>query len=159
MVEPKDIKKYVKIMEDCNLTELEVEEEGFKVKLKRSDPKNPAIVEEKVVGSSRSVKQSPAESKTEEINPDQGVKPEAKKNLHFIRSPIVGTFYRAPSPGANPFVKEGDNIDIGSVLCVIEAMKVMNELKTDRKGKIHKVLVKDAQLVEFDQPLFELEAE
>ncbi len=78
--------------------------------------------------------------------------------LDSIVSPMVGTFYRAPAPGSEPFVSVGDRVKIGEVLCVIEAMKLMNEIEADRSGIIRKVLVEDSQPVEFGQPLFLVES-
>jgi acetyl-CoA carboxylase biotin carboxyl carrier protein len=74
--------------------------------------------------------------------------------LHTVRSPIVGTFYRAPSPGAKTFVKVGDSVEVGQVLCIIEAMKLMNEIESDMAGEIVKVLAENSQPVEYGQPLF-----
>jgi acetyl-CoA carboxylase biotin carboxyl carrier protein len=74
--------------------------------------------------------------------------------LHEIKSPIVGTFYRAPAPDADSYVQVGDNISVGSVLCIVEAMKLMNEIESDVSGKIVKVLVENGKPVEYNQPLF-----
>ncbi|MBN2185518.1 MAG: acetyl-CoA carboxylase biotin carboxyl carrier protein [Candidatus Krumholzibacteriota bacterium] len=79
------------------------------------------------------------------------------QNFEQIVSPMVGTFYLAPGPGAEPFVKVGQYVEIGQTVCVIEAMKLMNEIESDKKGKICKVLVKDSRPVEFGQPLFLVE--
>jgi acetyl-CoA carboxylase biotin carboxyl carrier protein len=73
---------------------------------------------------------------------------------HVVKAPIVGTFYRAPSPDADPFVEEGDTVGDGDVLCIIEAMKLMNEIECETSGTIKEILVEDAEPVEFDQPLF-----
>jgi len=73
---------------------------------------------------------------------------------HVVKAPIVGTFYRAPSPDADPFVEEGDTVGEGDVLCIIEAMKLMNEIECETSGTIKEILVEDAEPVEFDQPLF-----
>lgn len=82
---------------------------------------------------------------------------ERQPNYHIIKSPLVGTFYRAPSPGAPPFVEEGDKVSKGQVLCIIEALKVMNEIESDVDGKIVKVLVENGQPVEYGQELFYIE--
>jgi acetyl-CoA carboxylase biotin carboxyl carrier protein len=82
------------------------------------------------------------------------VKEEKKDNLHEIHSPIVGTFYRAPAPDADPYVQVGDSISSGSVLCIVEAMKLMNEIESDVNGKIVKILVENGKPVEYNQPLF-----
>jgi len=81
-------------------------------------------------------------------------KKESEDNYYQIRSPMVGTFYRSPSPGAEPYVKEGDIVKKGQVLCIIEAMKVMNEIESDVTGRIVKVLVENGKPVEYNQPLF-----
>ncbi len=74
--------------------------------------------------------------------------------VHVVKSPIVGTFYDAPSPGAEPFVKVGDSVEVGQVLCIIEAMKLMNEIETDVSGEVMRILVENAQPVEYGEPLF-----
>jgi acetyl-CoA carboxylase biotin carboxyl carrier protein len=81
-------------------------------------------------------------------------KAEEEKHLHVIKSPLVGTFYRSPSPGAPPFVEVGDIVSPGQVLCIIEALKVMNEIESDVRGKIVKILVENGETVEYGQPLF-----
>jgi acetyl-CoA carboxylase biotin carboxyl carrier protein len=78
----------------------------------------------------------------------------AEEELHTVKSPIVGTFYEAPGPGALPFVKPGDQVAAGQVLCIIEAMKLMNEIESDASGEVVKVLVSNGQPVEYGQPLF-----
>ena len=78
----------------------------------------------------------------------------AEEELHTVKSPIVGTFYEAPGPGALPFVKPGDQVAAGQVLCIIEAMKLMNEIESDKSGEVVKVLVSNGQPVEYGQPLF-----
>jgi acetyl-CoA carboxylase biotin carboxyl carrier protein len=78
----------------------------------------------------------------------------AEENLHIVKSPIVGTFYEAPSPGAPPFVKAGDAVEIGQVLCIVEAMKLLNEIESDIAGEIVKKLVSNGQPIEYGQELF-----
>ncbi|NPA53094.1 MAG: acetyl-CoA carboxylase biotin carboxyl carrier protein [Aquificae bacterium] len=85
------------------------------------------------------------------------IETKAEKKYHVIKSPLVGTFYRAPSPGAPPFVEEGDIVSKGQVLCIIEALKVMNEIESDVNGKIVKILVENGQPVEYGQELFYIE--
>ncbi|HEV2221453.1 MAG TPA: acetyl-CoA carboxylase biotin carboxyl carrier protein, partial [Candidatus Acidoferrales bacterium] len=88
--------------------------------------------------------------------PDQsGSAPEPiDENLHVIKSPIVGTFYSSPTPGADPFVRPGDHVDAGRVLCIIEAMKLMNEIEADVAGEVMRVFVENGQPVEYGEPLF-----
>jgi acetyl-CoA carboxylase biotin carboxyl carrier protein len=83
--------------------------------------------------------------------------PEDNAKFLTIKSPMVGTFYRSPNPEKGPFVKIGDSVDAGTTVCIIEAMKLFNEIESDVKGKIVKVLVEDASPVEYDQPLFLVE--
>lgn len=82
---------------------------------------------------------------------------ETAEEEHVVKAPIVGTFYRAPSPDADPFVEVGDSVSEGDVLCIIEAMKLMNEIECETAGTIQEILVEDAEPVEFDQPLFVIE--
>ena len=83
---------------------------------------------------------------------------ESDSSLHVIKSPIVGTFYRAPAPDADAYVQVGDTVSAGSVLCIIEAMKLMNEIESDVEGKIVKILVENGKPVEYNQPLFMIQA-
>ncbi len=144
------IKKLVKIVNTSDITDLEVEEEGFKVKIAKkvrgfhggSKPHvvlPPAFADEEVE-TSTSGKEKSSEEKAE--------------TRHEIRSPIVGTFYRAPAPDADPYVQVGDIVTKGSVLCIVEAMKLMNEIESDIDGRIVKILVDNGKPVEFNQPLF-----
>jgi len=94
-----------------------------------------------------------AENGTAEAEDETG----AAAEEHVVKAPIVGTFYRAPSPDSDPFVEEGDSVEEGDVLCIIEAMKLMNEIECETSGTIKEILVEDAEPVEFDQPLFVLE--
>ncbi|MFP3159337.1 MAG: acetyl-CoA carboxylase biotin carboxyl carrier protein [Hydrogenobaculum sp.] len=86
----------------------------------------------------------------------QAAKEEQKSNYHVITSPLVGTFYRAPSPDAPPFVEVGDIVSPGQTLCIIEALKVMNEIESDVRGRIENILVENGEVVEYGQPLFEI---
>ena len=95
---------------------------------------------------------------TQATSSDEGKKDTGKK-YHEIRSPIVGTFYRAPSPGAPPFVEKGDRVKKGQVLCIVEAMKVMNEIESDVDGTVVDILVENAQPVEYNQVLFLIDTE
>ena len=88
--------------------------------------------------------------------PSQGEAGEAEGEVELVRSPVVGTFWRRPAPGEDPFVEVGDRVEPGQVLCIVEAMKVMNEVRADRAGLIEEVLVEEGQPVEYGQPLFRL---
>ncbi|MEI7905451.1 MAG: acetyl-CoA carboxylase biotin carboxyl carrier protein [Candidatus Firestonebacteria bacterium] len=150
----KEIKELIELLKDNEITELEIEREGVKIKLKKGSNNlvTHSIVSAPPLAPHAPVQISaPAASKKEE-------KPAEKKIEGItINSPMVGTFYKSPAPDAAAFVKEGDSIAEGKTVCIIEAMKLMNEIKSEVKGKIVKILVENGQPVEFGQPLFLVE--
>jgi len=132
------LKKFIEFMNEHSLCELEIEEEGSRIRLKKFSQEQPVIVSH--------------------IAPQVMEEKEAKKEVGLeIKSPMVGTFYRAPSPGAKPYVEMGDIIKPGDVICILEAMKLMNEIKAEMGGKVTEILVENGQPVEFGQTLFALE--
>jgi acetyl-CoA carboxylase biotin carboxyl carrier protein len=143
------IRKLVKLVDSSEITDLEIEEDGLRVKIAKKIRGVKAVTQPQMLPSSYPVMQNAAEPTVA-----VPVKEETKENLHEIRSPIVGTFYRAPAPDADPYVQVGDNISAGSVLCIVEAMKLMNEIESDVSGKILKILVENGKPVEYNQPLF-----
>ena len=145
----KQIKELVELMNDNDLTEVEVEQEGMKVKLM----KRPHGVIEQVVTAVPQAR-SAAPAAEAPAKPQEG----EKKNLKEIKSPMVGTFYRAPSPDADAYVEVGDVVKKGDVLCIVEAMKLMNEVKAEFGGKIVEIVAENAEPVEYGQPLFLVEA-
>ncbi|HEX9253255.1 MAG TPA: acetyl-CoA carboxylase biotin carboxyl carrier protein [Ignavibacteriaceae bacterium] len=144
------IKKLIKILESSEVTDLEIEENGTRVKLAKKVRVTQAV----------SYTQAPAASSVSQQISESGSKTEDKKlvdenaGMHEIKSPIVGTFYRAPAPDADSYVQVGDTVSAGSVLCIVEAMKLMNEIESDVSGKIVKILVENGKPVEYNQPLF-----
>jgi acetyl-CoA carboxylase biotin carboxyl carrier protein len=142
----KEIKEMINLMNENGLVELEIEKDGTRIKLRKTGSgqegfSGPIVVERQKV--SEAPLKEPAEKtsvKTTEI-----------------KSPMVGTFYRAPAPEAPPYVEAGQIIESGQVICVIEAMKLMNEIKSEVKGKILEILVDNAEPVEFGQPMFLIE--
>lgn len=149
----KEIKEMIILMNENNLSELEIEKEGMRVKLKKgplsSAPEGlpaPIFIEREKI--------PPSEARIPESGPKEA---SPGKNKNEIKSPMVGTFYRAPSPEAPPFVQANQEIEPGQVICIIEAMKLMNEIKSEVKGKILEILVDNAEPVEFGQPLFLIE--
>ncbi len=150
----KEIKEMIKLMNDNNLTELELEREGLKIRLRRGGTAigggAPNIVIERASQSDPNLLYNapaqPAQPKPTEKSP--GVE---------VKAPMVGTFYRAPSPDAAPFVEIGSDVEIGQVICIIEAMKLMNEIKSEVKGKVKEILIDNGDPIEFGQVLFRIE--
>ena len=146
------IKKLVKLVDTSEITDLEIEEEGFKVKIAKKVRafKDSGYQPQVVLGQPQAAAPAKEEASAEEKSKAK----EQPSNLHEIKSPIVGTFYRAPAPDADSYVQVGDTVSTGSVLCIIEAMKLMNEIESDINGKIVKILVENGKPVEYNQPLF-----
>ena len=146
----KEIREMINLMNENNLSELEIEKDGMRIKLKRSAPQAqeaaaaPIFIERE--------KYPQAEAAQAQLRLE-----ESAANRIEIKSPMVGTFYRAPSPEAPPFVQLNQDIEPGQVICIIEAMKLMNEIKSEAKGKILEILVDNAEPVEFGQALFLIE--
>ena len=131
------IKDLIKLMEDHDLTAFELEDSGFKVRLEKG-------------GNQEQIVAAPQPVVAEEKAPEKIVAEDTEE----ISSPMVGTFYKSPSPDADAYVKVGDSVVEGTVICIIEAMKVMNQIKADKSGVIQRILVDDATPVEFGQGLF-----
>ncbi len=146
----KEIKEMISLMNENNLSEFELEKQGLKIRLKKGGE---GIAEKTVESTAPKPSLSAPYAQAE-----QAAAPPASKTIE-IKSPMVGTFYSAPSPDAPPFVKTGDRIEVGQVVCIIEAMKLMNEIKSDVKGKIVSAMVENADPVEFGQALFLVEPE
>jgi len=146
----KEIKEIITLMNENNLNEIEIEREGLKLKLKKSAD---GVV---AVGSTHyAVESLPAPKAPAPVLPSAASGPaDSSKENKDIKSPMVGTFYRAPSPEAAAFVEVGQTIEIGQVVCIVEAMKLMNEIKSEVRGKIVEVAVQNAEPVEFGQTLF-----
>ncbi len=141
------LKELLRILNSSSLTKFELKTKDFELKVEKEPPK---IVEAAVQPSELKAE----DFKTEKILPPAEDVETPEEKLHVIKSPLVGTFYRAPAPGAPPFVEEGDIVSPGQVLCIIEALKVMNEIESDVRGKVVKILVENGQPVEYGQPLF-----
>lgn len=148
----KEIKEMIALMNDNGLMELEVEKDGMRIRLKKTASgvdgfSGPIVVERERLPDSQS--RYPAAAPT-------GGASAAVKTVE-IKAPMVGTFYRAPSPEAPPYAEVNQVIEIGQVICIVEAMKLMNEIKSEIKGKVLEVLVDNAEPVEFGQPMFLIE--
>jgi acetyl-CoA carboxylase biotin carboxyl carrier protein len=150
-----EIKKILRIMRENDIEEFELESDGTKLRIKKQSPqvKQNQIAETKQ--SSPTVEKLPhkIEEPASKENIESQIK-ELKEDLAYVTSPIVGTFYRSPTPEAQPYVEIGDRIEAGQVLCIIEAMKLMNEIVSDRAGEIVEILPKDEQAVEYGEKLF-----
>ena len=138
-------------MESSNLTEFEIEEKDLKLRIKRGGANEPALIAAPVAAPVA----APAPAKALP-SPDGEIVEEA--GVTVVKSPMVGTFYRAPSPDSPPFIETGQKAAKGSVLCIIEAMKVMNEIKAESSGTVIETLVENGENVEYGQPLFRVKA-
>ncbi len=155
------VKKLVKLLSESGVDEIEIEEEGRKIRVAKHSRNNlpphqadPQLVEVPVQAPAiPPVPSAPVAAQP--VAPAPAEPPAIK--YHEIKSPIVGTFYRAPAPDAAPFVEVGSTIEPGSTLCIVEAMKLMNEIESDVSGKLVKILVENGQPVEYDQTLFLVE--
>lgn len=144
-----EINKVIKLLEDRNLSEFEIEVEGFKLKIGRHIKPAPAPP---ATAPAAQAPGSAASGDHATRAMDSGA--EARGDAHFVTSPIVGTFYRAPSPSSPPFVDIGEPVKKGQTLCIVEAMKLMNEIECDVDGVIKEIFVENGKPVEFGQKLF-----
>ena len=144
------IKTVIDLMREHDLNEFAVEEKDFKLSLKRGSPA-PAMMMAPQMLASAALPAAPAAA------PAAKAAPAADENLTPIPSPLVGTFYRAGSPDADPFVQVGSRVNKDTVVCIIEAMKVMNEIKAETSGVVKKILIENATAVQFGQPMFLIE--
>ncbi|GAB2692958.1 acetyl-CoA carboxylase biotin carboxyl carrier protein [Paenibacillus thermoaerophilus] len=155
-----EIKELVKLLDQTSVQELEIEHEGSRLTIRKPSKSEPVVIPVQqaapVYQQAPAVVQAPAPSApaAQPVAEASAPAKAAADNLHRIVSPMVGTFYRAPSPGAPAFVSVGDRVNEKTVVCIIEAMKLMNEIEAEVKGEIVEVLVENGQLVEYGQPLF-----
>ena len=158
----KELKELIEFLEEKNIAEFELERGDVKVRIRRagehtvvhthSDPRffavPPAAAPAIEIGA------VPVVAAPAVASAAPSPAPPAEEGLHKVKSPIVGTFYEAPSPGAPPFVKAGDTVEVGQVLCIVEAMKLLNEIESDVAGEIVKKLATNGQPIEYGQELF-----
>ena len=158
----KQIQQLIKFVARTGVSEVNIENSNIKINIKGNiKGENSQVVQQPVISQIQPVQpvesvQSPP-NPTPTVNDNSVVTANDESNLITIKSPIIGTFYRKPSPDKDNFVEVGDQISEGQTLCVIEAMKLFNEIESDVSGKIVKILVDDSSPVEFDQPLFLIE--
>lgn len=146
-----ELKELLELISERDITEFELEEEGVRLKVKKG-----IVVHPSLEASNNHPPQvaavpaaAPAEVPTLQAGPD-----EEEPGVTWVRSPMVGTFYRAPEPGAPPFVNEGDRVKPGQVLCIIEAMKLMNEIEAEVAGEVVRIFVENGQPVQYGDRLF-----
>jgi acetyl-CoA carboxylase biotin carboxyl carrier protein len=163
MMDFKQIQELIKMINKSNIGELTVEEKGFKLTIKQKEEPAQQLIAATVPAQMTTVSPigaSPAPVPTPAPGPltEKTKVPEPSvDNLLTIKSPMIGTFYRSPAPGKPPFIEVGDEIVPGKVVCIIEAMKLFNEIESEVKGRLVKILADDASPVEYDQPLFLIE--
>lgn len=148
------VKNILDLISESDVDEVSIEEGDFKIKVKKKSDTQQTAYHYQMP---QQQMQPPVQQSTTESAADRSSGRENKDDApegDSVRSPIVGTFYRSPSPETEPFVDVGDRVEKGDTLCIVEAMKIMNEIESEFSGIVQKILVEDAQPVEFDQPLF-----
>jgi acetyl-CoA carboxylase biotin carboxyl carrier protein len=156
----KELKELIEFLIEKDISEFELERGDVKVRIKRGAepavsvsapgfghfPVSAAPPSARELGTTPAVESAPPAPKEAPPGPEEG--------LHMVRSPIVGTYYESPSPGSPPFAKPGDTVEVGQILCIVEAMKLMNEIESDAAGELVKILVSNGQPIEYGQELF-----
>ncbi len=155
----KELKELIEFLIEKDIAEFELERGDVKLRIKRGADAAALVMPETryvTMPTPMAVPANPASSPSAKAaGPGPAAPaPEPEENLHIVKSPIVGTFYEAPSPGAPPFIKVGDILEVGQVLCIVEAMKLMNEIECDVAGELVKKLVTNGQPIEYGQELF-----
>ena len=152
----KELKELIEFLIEKDIAEFELERGDVKVRVKRGAESAAAVPDARYFAVHSAPPPAPELAST--AIPAAGAPPKEaappEENLHMVRSPIVGTFYESPSPGSPPFVKPGDVVELGQVLCIVEAMKLMNEIESDVAGEVVKNLVANGQPIEYGQELF-----
>jgi acetyl-CoA carboxylase biotin carboxyl carrier protein len=154
----KELKELIEFLIEKDIAEFELERGDVKVKIKRAaEPPPAAVPDSRYIAVQSLPGLVPAATAPVSAHVDlaaSAAAPESTEGLHIVKSPIVGTFYESPSPGSPPFVKVGDVLEVGQILCIVEAMKLMNEIECDAAGELVKKLVANGQPIEYGQELF-----
>lgn len=153
-MDAKTIQELIRLVNKSDLTEVEIETPDFRLRLRRGGPEVVYAAAPQAVAPAAVPQATQAPSPATSAPVSAAAADASEDHLVAVRSPMIGTFYRASGPDKEPFVKVGDDIDSGQVLCIIEAMKLFNEIESEHRGRIVKILVENAQPVEYDQPLF-----
>jgi acetyl-CoA carboxylase biotin carboxyl carrier protein len=154
-----DLKQLIEFLKENQVSEFELDGGDSRVRLKFDQPQAPsASVSDLLAAMSAGRPPAPRSTSSKHTAPSAADEPaeDPDEGLHLVKSPIVGTFYGSPSPGAPPFVSVGERVEKGQVICIVEAMKLMNEIEADADGEIVKCLVSNGQAIEFGQPLFSI---
>lgn len=146
----KEIQDIINFIKKSDLDDVSIETENYKIRVKKNNG-NYTTTE-----LPKEVKVSAPQSQ-QEVKKVEEKKESTSSNNLIIKSPMIGTFYRSPNPESDPFVSEGDTIKVGQTICIVEAMKLFNDIESEVSGKVVKILVDDNSPIEFDQPLFEVE--
>jgi acetyl-CoA carboxylase biotin carboxyl carrier protein len=156
----KQIQELIRMVDESNIGEVSIEQKEFKITIRQKEENITQVVAASMPGSYAALPQQAPQQSLPAASPqaaDQPKQQAAPSNTITIKSPMIGTFYRRPSPDKPNFVEPGDDVSPGKVVCIIEAMKLFNEIESEVKGRIVKILVEDASPVEYDQPLFLVE--
>jgi acetyl-CoA carboxylase biotin carboxyl carrier protein len=146
------VKKLIELLEQSNVAEIEIHEGEESVRISRHGATAPILMPQAMPIAAPAA--SPAAA-TPALSPDDALLDGLAGEV--VRSPMVGTFYRAPAPGSGPFVEEGQKVKAGDTLCIIEAMKILNQIECEQAGTVRRILVENGQPVEYNQPLFVIE--
>lgn len=149
------LKTLIDLVSESNVSELEITEAEGKVRIVKAQPQ--PIVQYASLPTAMAAPAPVAAAPAAAVAAPAAAAEEAAPTGHRVTSPMVGTFYRSPSPGASPFVNVGDTVKVGQTLCIIEAMKILNEIECDKDGVVKEALAENGQAVEFGQPLFVIE--
>lgn len=150
----KEIQNLIKFVSKSEVAEVNLKLKDFEIKIKNIGGQTVSFAPQQVMPAQRPVAQQAAPVAPAAPSADKPTAEEDNSKYLTVKSPMIGTFYRASGPGKDPFVSVGDNVSVGSVLCIVEAMKLFNEIESEVSGKIVKILVDDASPIEYDQPLF-----
>jgi acetyl-CoA carboxylase biotin carboxyl carrier protein len=152
------VKKLIELLEQSDVAEIEIHEGEESVRISRGSTASQPLFMSGPVATALAPAAAPAGSRVNEAvtEPEADITNELDDSS-LVRSPMVGTFYRAPSPGSKPFVEEGETVKVGDTLCIIEAMKILNQIESEKSGKVKRILVENGQPVEYNEPLFVIE--
>ncbi|MDQ0220804.1 acetyl-CoA carboxylase biotin carboxyl carrier protein [Peribacillus cavernae] len=161
MLKIQEIRELIKLVDQSSINEFVYEQEGTKIKMKKTGQEQPVSVVYQPAAEPVQSQVQPVQPAAEPVKtavsaamPDVEKQEVNQDNLHKITSPMVGTFYQSPSPDTDAYVKAGSKVNKDSVVCIVEAMKLFNEIEAEVEGEIVEILVKDGQLIEYGQPLY-----